>query len=220
MNIPGTGRAAALVALGLTLVVGLAACTSNNGDSGSGGGAAGDRTVDVALTDNGCEPSKLDLAAGPVTFRVTNKGTDKVTEFEVTDGTRILGEVENVTAGLERTFSLNLKNGNYVLQCPGGSGAAHGTLAVTGESGTATTADADLTAAADRYVQYLQQQTGLLVTTTKTFVDAVVAGDVAAAKKAYAPARVPYERIEPVAESFGDLDPAIDARAGDVPANE
>jgi iron uptake system EfeUOB component EfeO/EfeM len=31
-------------------------------------------------------------------------------------------------------------------------------------------------------------------------------------------ARVPYERIEPVAESFGQLDPAIDARAGDVPA--
>ncbi len=36
--------------------------------------------------------------------------------------------------------------------------------------------------------------------------------------KLYTPARVPYERIEPVAESFGDLDPAIDARAGDVPA--
>jgi iron uptake system EfeUOB component EfeO/EfeM len=29
---------------------------------------------------------------------------------------------------------------------------------------------------------------------------------------------MPYERVEPVAESFGDLDPAIDARAGDVPA--
>ena len=40
----------------------------------------------------------------------------------------------------------------------------------------------------------------------------------AAAKRAYPAARVPYERIEPVAESFGDLDPAIDARAGDVPA--
>jgi iron uptake system component EfeO len=38
------------------------------------------------------------------------------------------------------------------------------------------------------------------------------------AKALYAPARVPYERIEPVAESFGDLDPEIDARAGDGPA--
>ena len=220
MSIPGAGRAAAQVSLGLTLVVGLAACTSGEGDSGSGGGPNGGRMVDVALTDNGCEPSKLNLAAGPVTFRVTNKGTSKVTEFEVTDGTRILGEVENVTPGLERTFSLNLGSGDYVLLCPGGSGASSGTLTVSGEGGAATMADADLTAAADRYARYLQRQTGLLVTTTRTFVDAVVAGDVAAAKRAYAPARVPYERIEPVAESFGDLDPAIDARAGDVPAKE
>jgi iron uptake system component EfeO len=37
------------------------------------------------------------------------------------------------------------------------------------------------------------------------------------AKGAYAAARYHYEAIEPIAESFGDLDPAIDARAGDVP---
>ena len=36
-------------------------------------------------------------------------------------------------------------------------------------------------------------------------------------RRLYAAARVPYERIEPIAESFGDLDPAIDARADDVP---
>jgi iron uptake system EfeUOB component EfeO/EfeM len=46
----------------------------------------------------------------------------------------------------------------------------------------------------------------------------VKAGDVEQAKELYVPARVPYERIEPIAESFGGLDPAIDARAGDVPA--
>jgi iron uptake system EfeUOB component EfeO/EfeM len=31
---------------------------------------------------------------------------------------------------------------------------------------------------------------------------------------------VPYERVEPVAESFGDLDPRIDARANDVPRSQ
>jgi iron uptake system EfeUOB component EfeO/EfeM len=46
----------------------------------------------------------------------------------------------------------------------------------------------------------------------------VRAGDVARAKRLYVPARIPYERIEPIAETFGGLDPAIDARAGDVPA--
>jgi iron uptake system component EfeO len=217
MSAPGTGRAAALTSLALTLMVGLAACDSKKQD---GAGGAGGRTVEVALTDAGCEPAKLELAAGAVTFKVSNKGTDKVTEFEVTDGNRILGEVENVTAGLERSFSLDLASGNYLLQCPGGSSAARGTLTVTESSAARATADADLRAAAERYRQYVQQQTGLLVSTTRTFVKAVLARDVAAAKKAYAPARVPYERIEPVAESFGDLDPAIDAREGDVPAKQ
>ena len=51
---------------------------------------------------------------------------------------------------------------------------------------------------------------------TKQFAAAVKAGDVEEAKRLYETARVPYERIEPVAESFGGLDPAIDARINDV----
>ena len=42
---------------------------------------------------------------------------------------------------------------------------------------------------------------------TTAFTNAVRAGDVAKAKKLFPTAREPYERIEPVAESFGDLDP-------------
>jgi iron uptake system component EfeO len=173
----------------------------------------------VALTDAGCEPARLELPAGAVTFEVSNRGTGKVSEFEVKDGARILGEVENVTAGLRRSFSLNLKPGSYALACPGGGAAAAGTLTVSAAGGAAAgQASAELAAAAQRYRAYVQGQAALLVTRTRAFVDAVLAGDVAAAKQRYAPARIPYERIEPVAESFGDLDPAIDAREGDVPA--
>jgi iron uptake system component EfeO len=211
MKTAARGRAATLASLGLSLA--LAACGS--GTDGGGGSA---RSVDVALTDEGCDPAKLNRPAGPVTFKVTNKGTDKVTEFEVTDGDRILGEVENVTAGLERSFSLNLTAGSYTMKCPGGSGASQGTLTVSGDRAAGAGGDADLVAAAERYQGYLEDQVGLLRASTRTFVDAVLGGDVAAAKRAYAPARLPYERIEPVAESFGDLDRAIDARAGDVPA--
>jgi len=70
------------------------------------------------------------------------------------------------------------------------------------------------------YRTYLEENTALLVANTKPFVAAVVAGDVGAAKARYAAARIPYERIEPVAESFGSLDPRIDARENDVPANQ
>ena len=41
----------------------------------------------------------------------------------------------------------------------------------------------------------------------QAFAAAVKAGDVEQAKRLFAAARVPYETIEPVAESFGDLDP-------------
>jgi iron uptake system component EfeO len=70
------------------------------------------------------------------------------------------------------------------------------------------------------YRDYLQQNADELVATTKPFVAAVVAGNFAEAKALYAAPRIPYERIEPVADSFGALDPKIDARENDVAAGE
>ena len=57
----------------------------------------------------------------------------------------------------------------------------------------------------------------LLSQATEEFTSAVMDGDVEKAKELYAPARMHYERAEPIAEVFGDLDPKIDAREGDVP---
>lgn len=48
------------------------------------------------------------------------------------------------------------------------------------------------------------------------FTDAVKAGDIEAAKKAYAESRIGWERTEPVAESFGDIDPKVDLREDGV----
>src|SRR6186997_403623 len=75
-------------------------------------------------------------------------------------------------------------------------------------------------AAVAHYRGYLEKNTAELAAKTKPFIAAVVAGDVAAAKARYAAARVPFERIEPVAGSFGDLDPRIDAREDGVPDDE
>jgi iron uptake system component EfeO len=51
---------------------------------------------------------------------------------------------------------------------------------------------------------------------TGEFVAAMRAGDMEQAKAIYPEAREHWERIEPVAESFGDLDPRLDARVNDV----
>jgi iron uptake system component EfeO len=203
-------RAAATAAACSVAVAGLAACGE---DSGSGGGG---KTVAVGLGAKECEPANLKADAGPATFEIKNEGKGTLNEMEVLKGALILGERENVTEGLTSKFSLNLKPGTYDISCNDGSNHdPTGKLTVTGKA-PAAKSDKQLDAAAQRYATYVQGQTAKLVGATKTFAAAVEAGDVAKAKATYEPARVYYERIEPVAESFGDLDPRIDARINDV----
>ncbi|WLR47231.1 iron uptake system protein EfeO [Halobacillus litoralis] len=70
------------------------------------------------------------------------------------------------------------------------------------------------------YRQYGLEQTDVFVQQTQKFVEAVQAGNLEEAKALYPVARMPFERIEPIAESMGELDPKIDAREGDVPEEE
>jgi iron uptake system component EfeO len=70
-------------------------------------------------------------------------------------------------------------------------------------------------AAVDQYKQYLTQQVDQLVTSTKTFTDAVRAGNIDAAKAAYAPARYHWEAIEPIAGLVPDIDGSTDSRVDD-----
>ncbi|MBW4471476.1 MAG: iron uptake system protein EfeO [Stenomitos rutilans HA7619-LM2] len=72
-----------------------------------------------------------------------------------------------------------------------------------------------LDSAIAEYKTYVEQETDQLVDKTKAFTDAVIAGDVATAQKLYAPTRVHWERSEPIAELFSDLDGSMDAREDD-----
>lgn len=65
------------------------------------------------------------------------------------------------------------------------------------------------------YKIYVTENVRQLVADTRVFTAAVKAGDVEKARKLYGPTRTSYERIEPVAELFSDLDGAIDSRADD-----
>jgi FTR1 family protein len=196
----------------LLLVLVLAGC---GGAKDAPSGAAGDKTVELKLTDAGCSPSALKLDAGRTTFKVTNAGTGRVSELEILQGARILGEKENLVAGLSGSFALTLQPGEYALSCPGGTTAATGVLTVGGQA-VAASDDPELQAAVTGYKRYVHTQAVALVAQVQAFVAAVKAGDVEKAKSEFAAARVPYETIEPVAESFGTLDPDIDARVNDV----
>ncbi len=205
-----------VAAVGMTLT----ACESAT-DPGSS--EKGVQTVDITLTDKGCAPARVEVKAGPTTFNVTNDGADGVTEFEVLDGGKILGEKENLTPGLSGKFTLTLKEGTYVTYCPGGSPNERGALAVGAAATTQGTTPQDsaaVTRAVADYKTYVAHETAQLVVATTSFADAVKAGDIEQAKQLFPSPREHYESVEPIAESFGDLDPAIDAREGDVPAGE
>ncbi|MGN9890183.1 iron uptake system protein EfeO [Micromonospora sp. L31] len=204
-----TTRCLVLAAAGVLAVTGVTACS----DGKEQDGAKGANAVKVKASDTTCEVDVTALDAGQATFTITNSGS-KVNEFYVyAAGDRVMGEVENIAPGLSRELRVELPAGTYETACkPGMSGRGiRGALKVSGAAATVAP-DAALAQATASYQRYVASQTGALLTKTEEFVAAVKAGDVAKAKALYPVARTYWERIEPVAEIFGDLDPKIDGR--------
>jgi iron uptake system component EfeO len=208
----------ALAIPGLAAVLSLAACGSAAGNGP--GGAAGGTAVAVAADDTTCAVGTTSLPSGTHRFAVTNTGS-RTTEFEILgDGGRILGEVENIAPGVPRTLLVDLPAGSYQAVCkPGmiGDGVRSAlTVSGSGASPTRGTDDQRLRAVVTGYEAYVRDEVAALQQQTAAFAAAVTAGDAEKARALYAATRTPYERVEPVAESFGDLDPQIDARENDV----
>ncbi|MEO3828741.1 iron uptake system protein EfeO [Actinomadura sp. B10D3] len=192
----------------------LAAC-GGDGDEADAAGA-----IAVTATDDTCEVAKTDLPAGKTTFKVTNEGS-KVNEFEVLkpDG-KILAERENIGPGTSVDFVVNLPAGQYRMLCSAGQTGKGPSQNVTVTGASAGGGDQRLDKAAADYKAFVIAQLDDTLAKTRTFVDAVEAGDVEKAKELYAPSRVGWETIEPVAEKFGDIDPKVDAREADLKPEE
>ncbi|GHA52675.1 lipoprotein [Streptomyces tauricus] len=172
-----------------------------------------DHVVEVTATDTKCEVSKKEFPAGHVQLDVTNKGS-KVTEvYLLFPDDRIVTERENIGPGTRQKVTAEVKAGDYRIACkPGMKGKGiRQDVTVTG-GGKVAKRDPRLDAAVASYRSYAQEQADETLPKAKVFADAVKAGDIEAAKKAYATSRIGWERTEPVAESFGDIDPKVDLR--------
>ncbi len=216
---PSVPRVLAVGAL-LALPV-LSGCTDNARSAEEG--AAGDpRALSVAASDTACSVSSTTAPAGRLTFTVTNSGS-AVNEFYLlaADGMRVVGEVENIGPGITRDLVLTAPAGSYVTVCkPGMAGdgiRAPFTVSDSADPGAAGGEDGELVAAANAsYASYVRDQTDQLLRRTEQFATAYKAGDDAKARALYPVARTHWERIETVAESFGDLDPKMDLREADL----
>ncbi|MFA7763105.1 iron uptake system protein EfeO [Streptomyces sp. NPDC048723] len=203
--------AAASVAAALTAVTGC----SQKSDAG------GDDAIKVAASDSACDVSKTEFPAGKVQIDVENKGS-KVTEVYVLfPDARIVTERENIGPGTKASITAEIKAGDYEIVCkPGmkGDGISKKVKA-TGKGGEEKRSpEADAAVAA--YRAYVVTQAEETLPKAQAFADAVKAGDVEGAKKLYAASRIGWERTEPVAESFGDIDPKVDVREDGLEAGQ
>ena len=221
---------AALVALPVVALSVLGGCTANNQGGSGGTNAAGSNTINVKITDKGCEVSSKSFPAGQVTFKISNEGTVP-NEFEVLSENKlqIVSEKENIGPGTSTELTTALKEGTYYSACkPNMVGALVGATQLKVTKGKEVAVGGDVKKleeqAVANYTSYVKDQVGQLLTATKAFTAAYTSGDTAKAKELFPLARQHYERIEPTAEKFGikeagDLDGALDVRVQDLSAD-
>jgi high-affinity iron transporter len=107
--------AAATLAIALVL----AGCSTAGGSASAAAPDASDSTagaVEVVASEYKFDPSTLSVAAGAITFEVTNNGTEEH-EFEIFKGDTVVDEVEGLTPGLTRTLNVTLDAGDYTYVC-------------------------------------------------------------------------------------------------------
>ena len=211
-------------ALSVCLAFGLAACQPPEAEKpaapASGTKAAAqDGSFNVAVNDEKCDPMEISVPSGQTVFNIQNNSSRKL-EWEILKGVMVVDERENIAPGLTDKMTVTLLPGEYEMTC-GLLTNPRGKLTVT-DSGFKATADqadmAKLEKPLAEYKVYVQGEAKELVAKTEAFVKAVKAGDIEKAKSLFAATRYHYERIEPIAELFNELDPAIDAREDDFKA--
>ena len=172
----------------------------------------GRRRSTSSSSTSGCDKPAYDAKAGKLTFIAKN----------TTDARRGVRDPRARAADHRRegpgrrparppTLDVSLIKGDYELVCALGSDAERSTLTVTGEGGGATL-KVDETALERRRARSTRRSSSSRPTSSsarpRTFAAAVESGNVEQAKELYAPGRIPWETIEPVAELFPEIDGA------------
>lgn len=211
-----------VTALSVMLALGLTACQPPEAEKTAAPAASGaaavnaDGSVNVAVNDAACEPMELTVPSGKTVFNIKNASGRKL-EWEILKGVMVVDERENIAPGLSDKMTVTLLPGEYEMTC-GLLTNPRGKLIVTDSGFKDTGSEADMEKLAQPladYKVYVQGEAKELVAKTKQFTEAVKAGNIDQAKSLFAAARYHYERIEPIAELFNELDPAIDAREDD-----
>ena len=168
----------------------------------------------ITLTNSGCQPNAIEAPAGKTTFKIQNASSHAV-EWEILKDVMVVDERENILPGFSQSLTTTLDAGDYQVTC-GLLSNPKGVLKVAASDAPPPKPSAmELVGPLAEYKLYVKGEVDALVAATRKLVDAVKAGNLAEAQSVYAPAHLRYERIEPIAELFNDLDGSMDSREDD-----
>nr|WSY56695.1 EfeM/EfeO family lipoprotein [Streptomyces sp. NBC_00886] len=216
-----TGALVAVVAVG----AGVLAARGSGSSARPATAADGLRHTTVEVATAGCGNGWTHPQAGHQVFELHNTSSTAA-EVYLTDARTgaVYGEVEGLAPGTVRTLGVTLGNGSYAFKClPDDADAVTGpTVRITGskvKSGPVAVpiTQQELIPPTLAYQKWIQGRTVELAEKTDVLRAAVDRGDLAAARKAWLPAHLVYERMGAAYGTFGDSDGAINGTTAGLP---
>jgi iron uptake system component EfeO len=211
-------RVSAVITSSLLLVAGC----SNSGVKAAPAQPAADPSIQISTSH--CGEGWAHPAAGSQTLSITNTGTTALDAYVVdVPGGAVYGELEAVAPGVTRSLPITLGQGTYAVRCQPEDGdpivgpSVH--IGGAGESGPAVMPVTynDLYGPTRKYQDYVAGGVKALVAKTKTLAAAVDRKDLEAARKAWLPAHLAYEKLGAAYDTFGDFGDAIDGLPQGLP---
>lgn len=182
----------------------------------------------VTVTAAACASDFTALATGNQTFTVVNNsGRAGEVFFVQATGGGVVGELESIGPGTKETMTVTVAAGSYAWRCKM-SGVPARTSATVRTSGGANTAyprmfavaplqPSELDVPIQQYRTYVAGQLVTLANEASTLGAAIGAGDVGAARAAWLPAQLTWERVGAAYDSFGDAADAVDGLPDGLP---
>lgn len=194
------------------LVVTMSAVSS----CGSAPRHVGPASTSVAVSVGACGTGWSSTTSGPKHFVLHNTDT-RAGEVLLTDAhsAAVYADAEPIAPGTTADLDITLGAGSYAFRCAmeDESIVIGPTVRISGSAAGAAPVKAvdqsDLVTATRRYEDYVRKQIPVLARRTATLRSAVRAGDIAAAKRAWLPAHLAYERLGAAYGAFGELDDQI-----------
>jgi iron uptake system component EfeO len=205
------------------LVVGAALLLATAGDARPTLGAPRPAAIEASTT--GCGTGWAHPHAGDQVLTLRNDGATAAGVMLVDPGSgAVYAQVEGLGPGVSRALRLSLGGGTYAFRCEddaGGDPVTGPRIGIAGAPGASravrpVTSD-ELYAPARAYSAYVDAGLDRLIKATGKLRAAVDDGDLEAARTAWTPAHLAYERLGAAYGTFGDFDGAINGGPAGLP---